>query len=151
MEAIDEEEIWSTGCRCCAHIPCKRIMHHRLGFAVPWFLCAPNNDRALCSDFKCSKAYPYKYKIWQNYSMEEWYKTFGGDFKHIEFVLDKNQRVRYSVDYKDFFYGNLIVNGKFNAKSKSYYKRARNIFGSKLVIEKLENGVDINMGVKQND
>ena len=45
--------------------------------------------------------------------------------------------------------GNLIVNGKFNAKSKSYYKRARNIFGSKLVIEKLENGVD--MGVKQND
>ena len=81
--------------------------------------------------------------------MEEWYKTFGGDFKHIEFVLDKNQHVRYSVDYKDFFYGNLIVNGKFNAKSKSYYKRARNIFGSKLVIEKLENGVD--MGVKQND
>ena len=58
-----------------------------------------------------------------------------------------HKRVRYSVDYKDFFYGNLIVDGKFNAKSKSYYKRARNIFGSKLVIEKLENGVDIDVEV----
>ena len=75
--------------------------------------------------------------------MEEWYKTFGGDFKHIEFVLDNDQSVRYSVDYADFFYGNLIVDGKFKAKAKQYFKRTREGFGYKLVIEKLENGIDI--------
>ena len=41
------------------------------------------------------------------------------------------------------------MNGKFNAVEKMYYKHVRKGFGSELVIEKLENGVD--MGVKQND
>ena len=146
MRAIDKDEIWSTGCECCVHEHCKRLMHPRLSFARPWFAdinSAAKIGRALCSDFKCSKAFPYKYKVWQNYSIAEWYKTFGRKFKEVEFVLDNDQSVRYSVDYADFFYGNLIVDGKFNAVEKIYYKQIRKGFGYKLVIEKLENGIDI--------
>lgn len=51
--------------------------------------------------------------------------------------------LRYYVDYKDFYSGNLIVNGKFNAVEKMYYKKVRRGFGYELVVEKLENGVDI--------
>lgn len=143
MRAIDEDEIWSTGCECCANARCKRLIHPRLGFPCPWFANIAKKGRALCSDFRCSRVYPYKYKAWKNYSMEEWYKTFGRKFKEVEFVLDNDQSVRYIVDYADFFYGNLIVDGKFKAKAKQYLKRTREGFGYKLVIEKLENGIDI--------
>ena len=74
---------------------------------------------------------------------------FGRDFAKIGYVLDNDQSIRYYVNYKDFYSGNLIVDGKFNAVEKMYYKKVRKGFGSELVIEKLENGVD--MGVKQND
>ena len=74
---------------------------------------------------------------------------FGRDYAKIDYVLDNDQSIRYYVDYKDFYLGNLIVDGKFNAAEKMYYKQVRRGFGYELVIEKLENGVD--MGVKQND
>ena len=75
--------------------------------------------------------------------MEEWYKTFGKNYKEVEFVLDNDQSVRYIVDYADFFYGNLIADGRFKAKAKKYLKQTREGFGYKLVVEKLENGIDI--------
>ena len=145
---MDYEEIYSTGCNSCIYYQnCKRIPSDRLSFAHSCFISPANNKlplgRTLCSDFICTKRHIAKYKVWQNYSMEEWYKTFGKNFKEVEFVLDNDQSVRYIVDYADFFYGNLIVDGKFKAKAKQYLKRTREGFGYKLVVEKLENGIDI--------
>ena len=74
---------------------------------------------------------------------------FGRDYAKIGYVLDDDQSIRYYVDYHDFYLGNIIVDGKLNAIEKMYYKHVRKGFGSELVIEELENGVD--MGVKQND
>lgn len=145
---MNYEEIYSTGCNSCIYYQnCKRIPSDRLSFAHSCFISPANSKsplcRTLCSDFICTKRHIAKYKVWQNYSMEEWYKTFGKNFKEVEFVLDNDQSVRYSVDYADFFYGNLIVDGKFKAKAKQYFKQTREGFGYKLVKEKLENGVDI--------
>lgn len=74
---------------------------------------------------------------------------FGRDYAKIGYVLDDDQSIRYYVNYKDFYLGNLIVNGKFNAVEKMYYKHVRKGFGYELVIEKLENGIDINVEAKQ--
>ena len=74
---------------------------------------------------------------------------FGRDYAKIGYVLDNDQSIRYYVNYKDFYADNLIVDGKFNAVEKMYYKTVRRGFGYELVIEKLENGIDINVEAKQ--
>ena len=73
---------------------------------------------------------------------------FGRDYAKIGYVIDNDQSIRYYVNYTDFYSGNLILNGKFNAVEKMYYKKIRKGFGSELITEKLENGVDINVEVK---
>ena len=152
---MDYEEIWSTGCNSCVYYQnCKRLPSDRLGFSHSCFISSDGKaplGRTLCSDFTCSKRHPAKYKAWQNFSAWQWYNMFGRDYAKIGYVLDNDQSIRYYVNYKDFYSGNLIVDGKFNAVEKMYYKQVRRGFGYELVIEKLENDIDINVEVKQND
>ena len=150
---MDYEEIWSTSCSSCVHYRnCKRLPSDRLGFAYSYFVSPSSKiplGRTLCSDFICTKRHPAKYKAWQNFSAWQWYNMFGRDYAKIGYVLDDDRSIKYYVDYRDFYSGNIIVDGKLNATEKAYYKQTREGFGSEPVIEKLENGVD--MGVKQND
>ena len=142
------EEIWSTGCNSCVYYQnCKRLPSDRLSFAHSCFISPANNKlplgRTLCSDFICTSRHVAKYKVWQNFTMWQWYNLFGKEFANIGYILDNNPSVRYYINYKDFYLDNLIVNGRFNAIEKVYYKQTRKGFGYKLVTEKLENGIDI--------
>ena len=111
-EDTDCEEIWSTGCNSCVYYQsCKRLPSDRLGFSHSCFISSDGKaplGRTLCSDFTCSKRHPVKYRAWQNFSAWQWYNMFGRDYAKIGYVLDNDQSIRYYVNYKDFYSGNLF-------------------------------------------
>lgn len=107
---------------------CKRLDHKHIQFAIPWFKSYDCGQLSggICEDFE-----PNEWEFWLfNHWKPEYKKSFckgnNGTKKTVGLCLDKNQSVRYYVDYMDFFY-NTFKNDDGSLKwiYKQYYKQCK--------------------------
>ena len=118
--------------------PCKRIDHKHYQFAVPWFKSYDCGQlgHCICSDFEPKRSNLWLYRHWKPEFIKEYDKSPTSD-ETISLCIDKDQSVRYHINFKDFFY-NTFKNkdGSLKWIYKMYYKRSKeSAIGYKLVKE----------------
>lgn len=115
---------------------CKRLDHKHFQFAVPWFKSydCGQHSHGICYDFKP--------KDWELWIKRHFKKEFldNKDFKENQYVgicIDKNQKIRYYVSAKDFYYNTFLnSDGSLKWIKKMYYKKStRSPIGYELITE----------------
>lgn len=132
------------------HLPCKRLDHEVIRFAVPWFKSydAAQHSGCICSDFSPApwKLHAVKYwttfeDYWEKY-VDQWLPYKNTNTLHY-FCLNGNTDIRYGVPLMDYVNGTMIEGGMLKAVEKVYVKYTRKSpFGWELVREPIQ-GVKI--------
>ena len=123
--------------------PCKRIDHKHIQLAKPWFKSydCGQQSATMCNDFEP--------KDWCVYLKEHWtnpldYAAMGDESRihgGISLCLDKDQSVRYVVEYRDFWFNTFRnSDGSLRWYQKSYYKQTRKSPTGYVLVRELPNG-----------
>lgn len=121
---------------------CKRIDHKHIQFTKPWFKSYDCGQLGggICNDFEPKEGLFWLYNHWKPEFKVKFMKGFNTTRKVVGLCLDKDQSIRYYVNYKDFFY-NTFKNddGSLKWLYKQYYKQSRKSpIGYVLITEKNE-------------